>query len=101
MREEGVRLIASTDAGIPNVLHHHLPLAIPVFAYFAGLTAIEALRSATSDCADAIGLGEVTGQIREGYFADFVLYEADPTMDLEVLATPFQVYKQGEPAISF
>jgi len=100
MREQGVRLIASTDAGIPNVLHHHLPLAIPVFAHFAGLTPVEALRTATADCADAIGLGEVTGQIKEGYYADFVLYEADPTTDLDVLAAPVQVYKQGEPALA-
>ncbi len=100
MREAGVKLIASTDAGIPNVLHHHLPLAIPVFAHFAGLTATEALRAATSDCAEAIGLGGVTGQISEGYSADFVLYDGDPTSDLAVLATPVQVYKQGESALA-
>lgn len=96
MRDGGAKLIASTDAGIPNVLHHDLPLAIPVFAYFAGLTATEALRAATSDCAEAIGLGGVAGRIEKGYSADFVLYERDPTADLKVLATPVQVYKQGE-----
>ena len=100
MRKDGVKLIASTDAGIPNVLHHHLPLAIPVFANFAGLTATEALRAATSDCAEAIGLGEVVGQISEGYAADFVLYEGDPTSDLEVLAAPVEVYKQGETVLT-
>ena len=100
MREGGVKLIASTDAGIPNVLHHDLPLAIPVFAHFAGLTATEALRAATSDCAEAIGLGGVTGQIREGYSADFVLYDGDPTSDLDVLGSPVQVYKHGESALT-
>ena len=57
MRAAGVRLIASTDAGIPNVRHEDLAKALPVFARFAGLTAVEALRAATSDCADALGLG--------------------------------------------
>ncbi len=95
MKAKGVRLIASTDAGIPNVKHHHLPQAIPVFAHFAGLNPVQALRSATSDCAHAIGLGEVTGQIKEGYSADFLLFEGDPTVDLEVLSQPVQVYKQG------
>ncbi len=99
MREGGVKLIASTDAGIPNVLHHNLPLAIPVFAHFTGLTATAALRAATSDCAEAIGLGGVTGQIREGYSADFVLYDGDPTSDLDVLGSPLQVYKHGESAL--
>lgn len=95
MKRSGVRLIASTDAGIPNVKHHHLPLALPVFAHFAGLSPVEVLRAATSDCAGAIGLGEVTGQIREGYSADFLLFEGDPTVDLDLLANPLQVYKQG------
>lgn len=95
MKQGGVRLIASTDAGIPNVKHHHLPLAIPVFAHFAGLSPLQVLRAATSDCALAIGLGDVTGQIRKGYSADFLLFEDDPTVDLDLLASPAQVYKQG------
>ncbi|MBQ76293.1 MAG: amidohydrolase [Gammaproteobacteria bacterium] len=100
MREAGVKLIASTDAGIPNVLHHDLPTALPVFANIAGLRAVEALRSATSDCAEAIGLGGISGQIREGYSADFILFDGDPTLNLDVLAAPVQVYKQGEPVLA-
>lgn len=95
MKEGGVKLIASTDAGIPNVMHHHLPLAIPVFAHFAQLTPVQVLRAATSDCATAIGLGDVTGQIGVGYSADFLLFDGDPTVDLSVLVQPLQVYKSG------
>ena len=96
MRSAGIKLIASTDAGIPNVLHERLPLAIPVFAHFAALTPVEALKSATSDCAEAIGLGTITGQINEGFAADLVLFEGDPLIDLQVLASPTFVYKGGE-----
>ncbi len=96
MKKAGVRLIASTDAGIPNVRHHDLPLAIPVFARFAGLSAIEVLRAATSDCAEAIGLGEITGRIAEGYAADLVLYDGDPTRDLKILENPHAVYQAGK-----
>jgi imidazolonepropionase-like amidohydrolase len=95
MKEAGVRLIASTDAGIPNVFHHDLPRALPVFAHFAGLSAVEALRAATSDCAEAIGLGGIAGLIRPGYSADFVLYEEDPLINLEVLKKPFMVVSRG------
>jgi imidazolonepropionase-like amidohydrolase len=95
MKEAGVRLIASTDAGIPNVFHHDLPRALPVFAHFAGLSAVEALRAATSDCAEAIGLGGITGLIKPGYSADFVLYEEDPLTNLEVLGKPFMVVSRG------
>lgn len=95
MRAAGVKLIASTDAGIPGVFHPDLPKAIPVFAHFAGLTPVEALRSATSDCAEAIGLGSVTGQIAPGFSADFVAYEGNPLEDLEVLASPSFVVTRG------
>jgi imidazolonepropionase-like amidohydrolase len=95
MKEAGIRLIASTDAGIPNVFHHDLPSALPVFAHFAGLSAEEVLRAATSDCAEAIGLGGVTGLIRPGYSADFVLYEEDPLVNLEALKEPVMVVSRG------
>ncbi len=95
MKSAGVRLIASTDAGIPNVYHHDLPSALPVFAAFAGLSPVEVLRSATSDCASAIGLEEVTGAIRNGLSADFVVYNANPLEDLSVLEHPAMVVSRG------
>ncbi len=95
MREAGVRLIASTDAGIPNVRHEDLARALPVFAHFAGLTPVEVLRSATSDCAGAIGLGEVTGRLAPGYAADLLFVEGDPLADLSVLESPAFVVAGG------
>ncbi len=95
MREAGVKLIASTDAGIPGVFHHDLPKAIPVFAHFAGLTTAQALRSATSDCAEAIGLGDTVGRISVGYEADLVAFASNPLEDLEVLAEPVFVISRG------
>ena len=95
MREAGIKLIASTDAGIPNVLHHHLPLALPVFAHFANLTPVETLRTATSDCAQAIGIGAQTGRIEVGMSADLVLVDGDVLADLSVLANPVQVWARG------
>jgi imidazolonepropionase-like amidohydrolase len=95
MRAAGVKLIASTDAGIPNVLHHHLPLALPVFAHFANLTPVEVLRSATSDCATAIGVGAETGRIAVGMSADLLLVEGDVLANLDTLAQPAQVWARG------
>lgn len=100
MREAGVTLIASTDAGIPNVFHHDLPRALPVFAHFAGLDNAAVLRAATSDCAAAIGLGSVTGRIAPGLSADLLLLEQNPLQDLAALATPAAVYARGVPFAS-
>lgn len=95
MKAAGVRLIASTDAGIPRVYHHDLPRALPEFARFAELSALDVLKSATSDCAEAIGLGQITGRIAAGYSADFVIYEANPLDDLAVLDKPVLVVAGG------
>lgn len=96
LRAAGVKLIASTDAGIPNVFHEDLAAALPVFAHFAGLSPVETLRAATSECADAIGLGNVTGRIQSGYSADFMLLEDNPLEDLAALVDPTEVWFRGK-----
>ena len=95
MKSAGIRLIASTDAGIPRVYHHHLPRALPEFARFAELSNLEVLKAATSLCAEAIDLGAITGRIAVGYAADFVVYEANPLEDLSVLENPVLVVADG------
>ena len=90
-----VPFIASTDAGIPGVYHHHLPLALPVFAQIAGLAPTEALRSATSAAADALGLSDVTGRLQPGCAADLLLVHGDPLTDLSALAEPAAIWARG------
>jgi imidazolonepropionase-like amidohydrolase len=95
LREAGVRLVASTDAGIPNVAHHDLARALAVFARYAGFSAVEAVRSATSDAAQALGLADETGALRVGLAADVLVVPGDPTEDLAVLAQPALVVARG------
>ncbi len=95
MRAAGVRLAASTDAGIPNVRHADLGKALSVFAHFAGLSNVEALRAATSDCAQAIGLGGTAGRIASGFSADVLFVDGDPLANLECLVAPHDVLARG------
>jgi hypothetical protein len=88
MRAAGVRMIASTDAGIPGVRHADLALALPTFAHFAGLSPQEALHCATSQAAEALDIGDVTGTLAPGYAADLVVVDGDPLSDLACLPTP-------------
>lgn len=101
MRKAGVKFIASTDAGIPNVFHHQLPQALPVFAKLAGFTPVQVLKSATSDAAEAIGLGMVAGRIRVGYSADFMLLDRNPLEDLSALLSPIAVFARGDRVVAF
>ncbi len=96
LQAAGVGLIASTDAGIPNVFHHHLPRALAVFQQIAELTPVATLRAATSDCASALGLADSVGQIAVGMSADFLLVRGDPLNDLSVLSNLDMVVARGE-----
>ena len=96
MKEVGVRLIASTDAGIPNVKHDDLPRSLPVFAQFAALSPLEVLKSATSLSAKALNIYAETGSLDIGKSADMVLVEGDPLEDLSVLANPALVVVRGQ-----
>ena len=95
MKRYGCRLVASTDAGIPNVRHHDLPRALPVFAELAELSPLETLRTATSAAADALGLGGVIGALRPGRCADLLFVAGDPLADLTTLAEPLMVVARG------
>lgn len=95
LKAAGVPLIASTDAGIPGVFHHELREALAVFSEVAQLTPEETLRSATSTCARALGIGHETGRLAEGLCADVVLLDGDPTTDLAALTRPIGIWASG------
>jgi imidazolonepropionase-like amidohydrolase len=96
MKAAGCRLIASTDAGIPNVFHEDLPKALGVFKAVAALSNLETLKSATSDCARALGLEAVTGRLADGLSADFLIFDQSPLDNLEVLENPSWIYARGK-----
>ena len=95
LRAAGVRLAASTDAGIPNVRHEDLAKALPVFAYIAQMSNVDTLKTATSGCARAIGIGHLTGTLAAGFAADLLFVDGDPLTDLGCLANPAAVVARG------
>ena len=96
MRAAGVALVASTDAGIPGVVHHELPKAIHVFAQIAGLTGAEALQSATANTADALAISDLTGRVSVGLAADLLLIDGNPLEDLTLLQQPKKIWCRGK-----
>jgi imidazolonepropionase-like amidohydrolase len=95
MSAMGIGFVASTDAGIPGVFHHHLPEALAVFSRVAEFSPEATLRSATSDAARALGLGSVTGHLTAGFDADVVLLDGDPLSDLGALMRPVGIWSAG------
>lgn len=82
LNEAGVLLLAGTDVGIPAVipgisLHEELELLVE-----AGLTPLQALRTATLNPARVLGQAEALGSIDAGKLADLVLLDANPLADI-------------------
>jgi imidazolonepropionase-like amidohydrolase len=95
----GVPFVASTDAGIPGVFHHHLPLALKVFGAISEMSAEQTLRTATSAAARALGVDQLTGRLKATLDADIVLLAGNPLEDLAALAEPVGVWARGRMAL--
>lgn len=92
-RARGVPIITGTDAiggSSPN-LHVELQLLVGR----AGFTPLQALRAATVDAAQAIGLGQETGQIAVGRRADLVVLARNPAEDIRNTQTVLMVLRDG------
>jgi imidazolonepropionase-like amidohydrolase len=82
MKDEGVGLLAGTDISTPwmvpgAALHEELRLLVE-----AGLTPLEALRAATWNAARYFERTDELGAVAPGRFADLVLLDADPLVDI-------------------
>lgn len=81
-KNEGVPIIAGTDAGVSGVvagfsLHDELELLVE-----AGLSPQEALNSATLLSAQWLGIDKQIGSIEPGKFADLILLDQNPLTDI-------------------
>jgi len=82
MQRAGVPLLAGTDTGDPWSypgweLHEELALMVK-----AGLTPLEALRTATINPAHFLDADDSLGRVAPGFVADLVLLEANPLEDI-------------------
>ncbi len=95
LHKRGVPLLAGTDP--PNMgINFGTDLFNELYIYVdAGLSPIEALKTATSVPSIEFRLGE-RGYIRKGYAADFVLIDGDPTKDIKNIANVFKIWKRGQ-----
>lgn len=99
LHEAGVPILAGSDANADPAapfspphgesLHTELGLLVD-----AGLSPLEALRSATSRAADAFGLTD-RGAVEAGRRADLLLVDGDPTTDIQATRRVRHVWAGG------
>lgn len=95
-----IPFMASTDAGIPGVYHHHLPLALEVYANITESSAAQTLQTATSQAAVGLGISSQTGSLKPGLAADILVVDGDPLADLSALRRPVGVWARGQPCLT-
>jgi imidazolonepropionase-like amidohydrolase len=96
----GVRLLAGTDAGIgPAKPHGGTAHAVQHLVEKSGLRPIEALKAATSDAAEACGLGGRKGVLAPGADADIIAVRGDALRDVSRLGDVLAVFRTGTPVV--
>lgn len=91
-RRAGVRVAFGTDSGVSR---HGVNAREFQFLVEGGYTPTEAIRLATIDAADHLGLENVTGRIAAGYAADIIAVDGDPTQDVATLMNVRFVMARG------
>ena len=92
----GVNIALGTDAGSPQILHPSLPYEAWLWHSKVGIDPLTILKAATSGSAKALGIQHESGEIKRGFFADFVVYADNPLEDIRALHYPKSVFKAGE-----
>lgn len=86
-RKAGVRMVVGTDAGVPFT-QHGSNLDELVYLVEMGMTAMEAIQTATRDSARLLKLDARLGTLEAGKLADFIVVDGDPLADIAVLREP-------------
>ena len=91
--KRGVGIAFGTDAG---VFKHGENAREFVYMTEAGMPAIEAIQSATITAAKILKMEDEIGQIAEGFYADIIAVDEDPTENIETLKEVKFVMKEGK-----
>ena len=89
----GVRHVCSTDAGTPYNPHGNAPNELIAMVDW-GMSPLVAMVAGTANGAELLRVPDI-GRVEAGSAADLVLYDADPTEDIEALRSPTIVWKGG------
>lgn len=90
--KEGVKIAFGTDAG---VFAHGKNYKEFEYMVEAGMPAMEAIKSATMNAADLLGISDRIGSIEKGKSADIIAVKGDPIKDIKVLSAMDFVMKEG------
>src|SRR5215216_5455876 len=89
----GVATVVGTDAGTPDNRHGGVAREVG-FMVEAGLDVLQAVRAATAEAADLLGVPD-RGVLRQGAAADVLVAGGDVAADVHALQRPQAVFQDG------
>ena len=89
----GVKIAFGTDAGVYPHGKNYMEFQYMVEA---GMPQMEAIKAATVNAADLLGITNQTGSIVKGKFADIVAVDGDPLADIKTMKNMTFVMKEGK-----
>ncbi len=95
MYDEGVNIIAGTDAGCKYSYFHEFPLTLMLLHQKVGMSREDVLLSATARAAHAVN-ADFTGTLEAGKKADIIFTDGNPLQDLSALSRVVHVIKNGK-----
>jgi len=88
LHKRGVRLVTGGDYGFALNPVGRNARDLRLFVEWFGMTPAEALRCATQNGGEIMGMGDELGLVRDGYLADLLLVDGDPTVDISLMEDP-------------
>ena len=90
--EMGVPIAAGTDSsgGVIEPIGREVELM-----HQAGLSTLDAIRTATTNAATLLGLEKTVGRLAPGFSGDVLVVAGDPLKDVTVLKKPVKVVRAG------
>jgi imidazolonepropionase-like amidohydrolase len=89
----GVKIAFGTDAGVYPHGKNYLEFQYMVEG---GMPPLETIKTATTNAADLLGIGNETGSITIGKYADIIAVAGDPIQDIKKMKNVIFVMKQGK-----
>ncbi len=88
------RIVAGTDAGCFDYSFGHMDYNMALLVQ-AGMTPMQAIMAATRFSARACGVEATVGTLEPGKYADILLVDGDPTVDIGAIGNVRAVFKAG------
>ena len=86
LRDAGVKIVSGGDFGHQWTRHGTYAAELQRYVELASMTPVEAIHTATRDMGPAAGIE--AGQVAEGFLADLLIVDGDPSADVTVLQNP-------------